>query len=472
MSWTGDVGEGLVRSIKGRIAIGLLLGTAIMATVAGPASGAVSPRDAGGPPPLTADDRPATELRVTLGRLLGEHAFLVMETMRAGALGRGEQAALGSALDDNTAELTAAVSSVYGDAGGTRFGELWSEHVDLLVAYAEARGADDGAAAEEARTGLEAYVRDFSRFLAEANPELRADAEEEALDLHIDQVTAFADADYARAYASQREAFRHMFDLGDHLALAMARQFPERFPDGAIAFSPRSDLRLTLDRLLGEHVVLSAETMRAGVTDGPDFDAGREALAANSADLAAAVGSIYGSAAAEQFGAVWGQHVDAYILFVEALGADDEDARAASLMELHGYHEQLSQLLAAVNPQLEAGAVGDLIRRHVQGLISQAEAAAAEDHERSVAATRDAYDGMFVVGAALADAIAAQFPERFEDLRELPATSTGESVRTSEGQRAAGLTLAFALFIAAFAMLGLGVRRAPAGTRRRARRPR
>jgi hypothetical protein len=258
-----------------------------------------------------------------------------------------------------------------------------------------------------------------------------------------------------------------MFELGDHLALSIARQFPDRFPDGAIAFSPRADLQLTLDRLLAEHVVLSAETMRAGVTEAPDFDAGRQALAANSDDLAGAVASVYGSGAGTQFGDVWAQHVDAYVLFVAALGGGDEDARASSLMQLHAYHEQLAQLLVAVNPELEADAVAGLIRRHVQGLISQAEAAAAGDHERSVAATRDAYDGMFVVGGALADAIAAQFPERFEDLRELPATATDPIARSrSQPQSAvAGVSFVFALLFAAVGMRRLGKERVamPAG---------
>jgi hypothetical protein len=448
----------VVQATDRRVRHGAFLAVMLLLAWAGPA-GASPLRGESSPDDLrAADERPATELRVALGRLLGEHAFLVMETMRAGALGRGEQSALRAALDDNSAELASAIGSVYGEAGGERFDELWTDHVDLLVDYAEAGGRGDETAADRARAGLDTYTEDFAAFLSEANPELRVDAEEDALQLHIDQLTAFADADYARAYQSQREAFGHMFELGDHLALAIARQFPDRFPDGAVAFSPRADLRLALDQLLAEHVVLSAETMRAGVTEAPDFAAGRDALAANSRDLAAAVASVYGSGAGAQFGTVWSQHVDAYVLFVEALGTGDDDARAASLMELHAYHDQLSQLLVAVNPELDADAVAGLIRRHVQGLISQAEATAAGDHERSVAATRDAYDGMFVVGGALADAIAAQFPERFQDLRELPATATEAG---AESRERGNLMLILGVVLAAVVTMGLVARGDP-----------
>jgi hypothetical protein len=59
-------------------------------------------------------------------------------------------------------------------------------------------------------------------------------------------------------------AFSHMFELGDHLALEIVRQYPDRFADGAVAFSPGSDLQLGLDHLLSEHMVLAAEAMRAG----------------------------------------------------------------------------------------------------------------------------------------------------------------------------------------------------------------
>jgi hypothetical protein len=219
-----------------------------------------------------------------------------------------------------------------------------------------------------------------------------------------------------------------MFELGDHLALGMARQFPDRFPDGAIAFSPRTDLRLTLDRLLGEHLILAAQAMRAGLTDAPDFAAGAASLDGNTADLGAAVGSVYGSDAGTAFEGLWRSHIDAYVAFVQALGAQDATGRQASLESLHGYHAEIATFLASANPNLSEEAVAALVRRHVQSLISQAEATEAGDYERAVATTREAYAGMFDVGAALADAIVAQYPERFQDLAALPGTAEAEPI--------------------------------------------
>ena len=383
------------------------------------------PAAPGGLAAVSADhERPATELRVAFSQLLGEHAFLIMETMRAASLGQGEEAALRAALDDNSALLERAIAGVYGAPAGREFAGLWKKHVDLLLAYADAGRRGDAAAAVSARQGLGTYVEEFSEFLSAANPDLLVHEEAAALDLHVDQLTAFADGNYAAAYEAQRLAFGHMFDLGDHLALGIARQFPERYPDGAIAFSPRADLRLALDRLLAEHLVLAAEAMRSGVAETPDFEAASGALALNTVDLAAAVGSIYGPEAGGAFSDVWAAHVDAYLRFVTALGSGDDASRSASLAELHGYHDRVAEFLAAANPHLKAADVAGLVRGHVQALISQAEATAEADHERAIATTREAYAGMFDVGAALAEAIVMQFPDRFRDLRELPATSS------------------------------------------------
>ena len=63
-----------------------------------------------------------------------------------------------------------------------------------------------------------------------------------------------------------------------------------------------------------------------------------------------------------------------------------------------------------------------MISHHVTALINQVDAAAAGDHERTVAVTREAYAQMFEVGDALGTAIADQFPDRFTDLKEIPPT--------------------------------------------------
>lgn len=403
------------------------LGAALLLTAALPMSATAGSRPAvDGVRAVTAQERTrAIDLRVGLCRLLGEHAFLLMELIGANDAQRG---AYREAIAENSDALQHAVTGVYGDEAGARFRDLWDLHVTLLLAYADAAQAGNGGRMQAAKDGLGTYVTDLGELLAELNPALDARVEAEALQAHIDQITAFAKGDYADAYAAHRMAFTHMFHLGDHLALEIVRQYPARFSGGPDAFSPRSDLRLALDRLLGEHLVLAAEAMRAGVRQSPAFEAARQSLDANSGDLADAIADIYGAKTGQQFEDVWNEHSDAYLAFVEALGSNDDAEREASLGRLHDYHDQLAKLLTAVNPLLDGAAVTDLIRRHVQALITQAEATVADDPARAIAATRDGYEGTFEVGAALAEAIGRQFPEQFHEVATLPSTDSAAPV--------------------------------------------
>lgn len=396
--------------------VALLLGAAMPASAAAMTFCQVD----ADPPPLAQGDSRAIDLRVALGQLLGEHAFLLMEAMRADD--DAEQTAFESALRENSTALIGAIAGIYGDVAGERFGKVWDQHVRLLLEYGTAAREGDTEALAAARDGLSRYMAQLGRLLAKLNPSLDAVQEAQALQAHIDQITAFAEGDYAEAYASHRMAFSHMFELGDHLALEIVRQYPERFVDGAVAFSPRSDLQLSLDHLLSEHMVLAAEAMRAGVRASPEFEAASASLDENTNDLAEAIAGVYGDDAGSQFRDVWREHTTAYLAFVHALGSRDDAAREASLARLHSYHERIAQFLAAANPMLDGAAVSDLIRRHVQALITQAEATAAQDPARAVAATRDGYEGTFEVAAALAAAVARQFPDRFRDLAELPFT--------------------------------------------------
>jgi hypothetical protein len=234
--------------------------------------------------------------------------------------------------------------------------------------------------------------------------------------------------DYERAFSTERAAYSHMFEFGDDLARAIVAQYPDRYPDGKAAFSPRTTLRLTLGRLLGEHLVLAAEAMRAGLVERADANAAGASLNENSAELAAAIGKVFGTDAQNAFADVWGRHVDAYLAYIEAIRVGDAGARQAALDSLHAYHMTLAEFIHSAIPSLAVSDLESLISHHVTALVNQVDAAAAGDHVRTVTVTREAYAQMFVVGDALGNAIAAQFPERFGDVKKVPATNTAPAV--------------------------------------------
>jgi hypothetical protein len=375
-------------------------------------------------PPIAAQSlhTRAADLRVALDRLLGEHAFLTVEAMRTGVRGGADFAAAAEALEGNTTDLQAMISSVYGDAAGARFGELWRSHLGYIVDYTVAIDHRDAAAQQVALDGLDDYTHDFSAFLAGANPNLTEAAVQSLLGEHVtqlEQLASYANEDYEKSFMTARHVYAHMYTVGDALSGAIAKQFPEQLPGRDVMVSPALDLRVALDRLLGEHTFLAVELMRAGFAGGDEAAAARAAVDDNSADLTDAITSVYGDDAGKQFASLWDEHVDAYATYIKALADGDDAAADGARSTLEAYGAQFGAFLSAANPNLSADGVEKLLDGHTKHLLDQADAYAAGDYSEAYQIGREAHQHIQQVSDALAIAIAEQFPEIFP---ALPAT--------------------------------------------------
>jgi hypothetical protein len=178
---------------------------------------------------------PAADLRVTLDRLLGEHAVLAMLATQKGFSGDADFKQVSAALDANSVDLSEAIASVYGEEAGDKFLNgrgLWRDHIEFFVAYTVGLAEKDKAAQEQAVTNLQGYIGAFSTFLADATG-LPADALRQSITEHVNQlkgqIDAYAAGDYQKAYRFAREAYAHMYMTGDTLAAAMVTQSPEKF---------------------------------------------------------------------------------------------------------------------------------------------------------------------------------------------------------------------------------------------------
>jgi hypothetical protein len=179
-------------------------------------------------------ENPATDLRVTLDRLLGEHALLAVFAMQKGYAGEDDFEAIAGALDANTVALGEAIGSVYGEEAEQHFLKMWREHIGFFVDYTVATAEKDEAGREAALDKLAGYRAQFSNFLEQATGgELPSDAASDALQAHVDQLTAaldhYAAGEYAQAYETVRAAYEHMFMTGDALSGAIVQQTPEKF---------------------------------------------------------------------------------------------------------------------------------------------------------------------------------------------------------------------------------------------------
>jgi hypothetical protein len=184
--------------------------------------------------PLGAAAQSAGDLRVGLTRRLTEHAYLAGAATGAALAGGSDnsKAAL-AALDGNSLDLARTIGSVYGPDAGKAFLDLWRQHIVFLVDYTRATARQDARMQEDAVRNLLGYAEDFAAFLAAANPHLSEAALAELLRTHVRGLAATVDAqarrDHASAYAALRNVAAHMQSIGDPLAAAIAKQFPEKF---------------------------------------------------------------------------------------------------------------------------------------------------------------------------------------------------------------------------------------------------
>ena len=185
--------------------------------------------------PLEPATMAASDLRVTLDRLLGEHAVLAMLATQKGYSGAADFEAIAAALDANSVEVSEAIGSVYGDEAAEQFLDgpsLWRDHIEFFVDYTVALAENDKAGQQEAVDNLTGYTGAFSGFLAQATG-LPQDALQEGLTMHITQLKgaldAYAAGDYEEAYSLFREAYKHMVATGDTLAMGIVAQNPDMF---------------------------------------------------------------------------------------------------------------------------------------------------------------------------------------------------------------------------------------------------
>ena len=173
---------------------------------------------------------PAADLRVTLDRLLGEHAALAMNATNLGYSGSKSFPAAAKSLDRNSVDLSKAIGSIYGAKAANTFlnGKFqWRAHIGFFVDYTVALAKKDKAGQAKAVANLTRYTKEHGAFLAKATglPKLAVqnDLLGHVLELK-NQLDAFAKGDYAKSTALYRDAYHHMFMTGDLLAGAIAKQ--------------------------------------------------------------------------------------------------------------------------------------------------------------------------------------------------------------------------------------------------------
>lgn len=172
----------------------------------------------------------------------------------------------------------------------------------------------------------------------------------------------------------------------------------------------KADLRVTLNRLLGEHAALAMNATNLGYTGSPSFNAAAKALDRNSVDLSKAIGSIYGAKAAKAFldgPFMWRAHVNFFVDYTVALAKKNKAGQNKAVANLKTYTVKHGDFLATATGLPKTAVRNDLLA-HVLELKGQLDAYAKGDYTKAGALYREAYAHMFMTGDLLAGAIAKQ----------------------------------------------------------------
>jgi hypothetical protein len=175
-----------------------------------------------------------------------------------------------------------------------------------------------------------------------------------------------------------------------------------------------TDLRVTLNRLTEEHVYLAGTATGAAIGGrDADFKAAAAELDENSVATAQAIGSVYGPEAQDQFLKLWRAHIGFFADYAMAAAKHDEAGKQQARANLDGYRMDIDALLTGANPNLPKGSVAELFKPHVEHLTAAIDAQAAGDAPKAFDMLHMAASQTRAISEPLADAIIAQFPERF-----------------------------------------------------------
>jgi hypothetical protein len=134
-------------------------------------------------------------LRSTLDSLLAKHATLVAALVDEIVDDSTTPTPAITALTANTADLTGAIEQVYGANAARAFAQLWAQHTQFFIDYANAAHGHDGSAKEAAESKLGDYQNDFASFVSTATAGgASLNVVAGLLHSHLHDITSYIDA--------------------------------------------------------------------------------------------------------------------------------------------------------------------------------------------------------------------------------------------------------------------------------------
>jgi hypothetical protein len=178
--------------------------------------------------------------------------------------------------------------------------------------------------------------------------------------------------------------------------------------------NPAATLRTDLNYLLGEHLILAAKATGAALGGRQaQFEAYGGLLNTNGTDIGAAIGSIYGADAEDEFNRIWSAHNGFFVDYTTGVATDDQAMADQAVSDLTTiYVPEFSAFLAGATG-LPEDALAEGITEHVLTTKAIVDAQAAGDAAAAAEADRAAGMHMRMLGDTLAPAIVEAQPDSF-----------------------------------------------------------
>lgn len=148
----------------------------------------------------------------------------------------------------------------------------------------------------------------------------------------------------------------------------------------------------------------------AGVTGGKNFPALAKALDDNSVAISKAIGSLYGSSAAQTFlngTNLWRAHINDFVAYTVATAKQDKAGQKKAVNDLMTYIQVQAAFFAKAIGLPKQALVNDLTA-HVLQLKGALDEYNAGQYAQTFSLVHGAYQHMYMTGAALAGGIAKQ----------------------------------------------------------------
>jgi hypothetical protein len=203
--------------------------------------------------------------------------------------------------------------------------------------------------------------------------------------------------------------------MAPHSMGAESMQPAESMDDGAADITTAAaTLRTDLNYLLGEHLILAAKATGAALGGRTEqFEAYGGLLNTNGADLGAAIGSIYGAEAEDEWNRIWSAHNGFFVDYTTGVATNDQALQDQAVEDLTTvYVPEFSSFLAGATG-LPEDALAELITEHVLTTAAVVDAQGAGDAAAAADADRQAAVHMRMLGDPLAEAIVAAQPDSF-----------------------------------------------------------